>query len=93
MQSLKDQNPENEIIVSAPDQFYLHTASQMGYKSVFDYVNLNKVDLDPAAKSLLLIPVHKQDAWIIKEYIDKKKPQVITVIAGTTFYIQELYIR
>jgi hypothetical protein len=90
IQDLKDQNPGKEIVVSAPDQFYLHTASQMGYRSVFDYTNLNKFDLKLASKSILLMPVHKQDAWIMKEYVEKNNPQVIAIIAGTTFYKEEL---
>jgi hypothetical protein len=43
-----------------------------------------------ASKSILLMPVHKQDAWIMKEYVEKNNPQVIAIIAGTTFYKEEL---
>ena len=87
---LKDKNPGKEIIVCAPDQFYLHTASQMGYKAVFDYINLNNSILKPASESILLMPVHKQDAWIVKHFVEKNHPEVIAVIAGTTFYKKEL---
>jgi hypothetical protein len=90
LQDLKNQNPGKEIFVCAPDQFYLHTASQMGYKVIFDYTNLNKSDLKPASKSILVVPVHKQDAWIMKDYVEKKHPGIIAVIAGTTFYKEEL---
>jgi len=90
LQDLKNQNPGKEILVCAPDQFYLHSASQMGYKAIFDYTNLNNSDLKPASKSILLVPVHKQDAWIMKDYVEKKHPRIITVIAGTTFYKEEL---
>jgi hypothetical protein len=87
---LKDKNPGKEIIVCAPDQFYLHTASQMGYKAIFDYINLNNSILKPASESILLMPVHKQDAWIVKHFVEKNHPEVIAVIAGTTFYKKEL---
>ena len=87
---LKTKNPDQEIIVCAPDQFYLHTASAMGFKAIFDYVNLNKLTLKIPAKSILLVPVHQQDAWIMKEYVEKKKPTIIATIAGTNFYVEEL---
>lgn len=90
IRDLKDKNPGKEIWVCAPDQFYLHTASKMGYKAIFDYVNLNKAELKPVSKTVLLVPVHKQDAWIMKEYVEKRHPEIIAVIAGTSFYKQEL---
>ena len=90
LRDLKTKNPDKEVIVCAPDQFYLHTASVLGYKAIFDYVNLNKSVLKIPAKSILLVPVHQQDAWIMKEYVEKKKPTIIATIAGTNFYVEEL---
>jgi len=90
VRDIKNKYPDREILVCAPDQFYLHTASQMGYKAIFDYKNLNQTELVPGVKSILLVPVHQQDAWIMKEYIEKKKPTIIATIAGTNFYMEEL---
>jgi len=90
VRNVRNKYPGREILVCAPDQFYLHTASQMGYKAIFDYINLNQTELAPAAKSILLVPVHQQDAWIMKEYIEKKNPAIVATIAGTNFYIEEL---
>jgi len=90
IQDLKNKNPDREILVCAPDQFYLHTASEMGYKAIFDYINLNQSELKIYTKSILLVPVHQQDAWIMKEYVEKKKPTIIATIAGTNFYVEEL---
>lgn len=90
LNDIKKQNPGVEIIVSSPDQYYLHAASQMGYKAIFDYENLWRTDLEVTAKTILLIPVHQQEAIIIKEYIEKKKPELFTTIAGTYFYTEEI---
>ncbi|HEX6847414.1 MAG TPA: hypothetical protein VF144_10560 [Chitinophagaceae bacterium] len=90
IRDLKNKTVDREIIICAPDQFYLHTASRMGYKAIFDYTNLNKAGLKIASKSILIVPVHKQDAWIMKEYVEKKHPQIIATIAGTNFYMEEL---
>jgi len=90
IEELKNKNPGKEIIVSAPDQFYLNTAMQLGYKGIFDYTNLNKTELKLKSPAILLIPVHTQDAQLLKEYVEKKHPQIISTISGTTFYIEEL---
>ena len=90
IEDLKSKNPDKEIIVSAPDQFYLNTAMQMGYKGIFDYTNLNKTELKLKGPAILLIPVHIQDARFMKEYVEKKHPEIISTISGTTFYIEEL---
>jgi hypothetical protein len=90
IEELKNKNPDKEIIVSALDQFYLHTALQMGYKALFDCINLNKTKLKLKSPAILLIPVHTQDARLMKEYVEKNHPQIISTISGTTFYIEDL---
>ena len=87
---IKLKYPGREILISSPDQYYLHGASQMGYKAIFDYKNLSQVDLKPPSKSILLIPVHQQETIIMNDYIEKKKPQLFFEIAGTYFYIEEI---
>jgi hypothetical protein len=87
---IKKKNPACEVIVSSPDQYYLHAASQMGYKAVFDYQNLERTDLIVRTKSILLMPVHQQEAVIMKSYIEKRKPMLLKEIAGTYFYIEEI---
>jgi len=87
---IKKKYPGREIFVSSPDQYYLHAASQMGYKSIFDYEKLGQVDLKPFSKSILLMPVHQQEAVIMNDYIEKKKPQLFLEIAGTYFYTEEI---
>ena len=87
---IKQEYPGREILISSPDQYYLHGASQMGYKAIFDYSNLSQVDLRPSSKSILLIPVHQQETIIINDYIERKKPQLFLDIAGTYFYIEEI---
>jgi len=87
---IKKKYPGREIFVSSPDQYYLHAASQMGYKAIFDYEKLRQVDLKPFSKSVLLVPVHQQEAIIMNDYIEKKKPQLFLEIAGTYFYTEEI---
>lgn len=87
---IKKSNPGSEVLVSSPDQYYLHAASQMGYKAVFDYENLERTDLIVHTKSILLMPVHQQEVVIMKNYIEKKKPILFKEIAGTNFYIKEI---
>lgn len=87
---IKQKYPGSEVLISSPDQYYLHAASQMGHKAIFDYQNLWQADLKPSSKCILLIPVHQQEAIIIKDYIEKKKPQLFTQIAGTYFYTEEI---
>ena len=36
------------------------------------------------------MPVHEQEAIIMKDYIEKKKPQLISTVAGTYFYAEEI---
>lgn len=87
---IKTHYPGSEILVSSPDQYYLHAASQMGYKAVFDYEKLATSELSVHTNSVLLIPVHQQEAVIVKDYVEKKKPVLFTEIAGTYFYIKEI---
>jgi hypothetical protein len=91
IKEIQKQNPDRELIVCSPDKFYLHTASQMGYKAVFDYDNfLLQPDLKVSSKSVLIMPIQTQDVVIIKDYIEKKNPRLFYTIAGTSFYIQEI---
>lgn len=87
---IKNQYPDRQILISSPDQFYLHTASQLGFKAVFDYQNLSKKDLIVNSKSILILPVHMNEEVIMKEYLDKKKPRSIATNDGTYFYFEEL---
>jgi hypothetical protein len=90
LKELSEKYSQNEIVVSASDQVFLNTASQMGYKAIFDYTNLNKVNLRVTKKTFLLFPIHETDEWLMKEYIEKRKPQLMTKIAGTLFYLEEI---
>ena len=87
---IKNQHPDRQLIVSSPDQYYLHAASQLGYKAVFDYENLWQAKLKVDSKSLLIVPVHTEEAAIMKAYIEKKRPQLFLTIAGTSFYTEEI---
>lgn len=90
VKELQSKYPEHEILVSASDQVFLQSASQMGYKAIFDYTNLNTTNLRVNKKSVLLFPVHETDEWVMKEYLQKRKPQLVTKIAGTLFYLEEI---
>jgi hypothetical protein len=90
LSEIKKQNPDREIIVCSPDQFYLHTASQMGYKAIFDYENFLQTEPKVLSKTLLIMPIQSRDVVIINNYIEKKKPRLFHTIAGTSFYIQEI---
>jgi hypothetical protein len=87
---IKKQNPDRQVLVSSPDQYYLHAASLMECKAIFDYENLWRTDLKVPSKSILLMAVHEQEAIIMKDYIEKKKPQLISTISGTYFYSEEI---
>ena len=87
---LKQKYPGREVLVSSPDQYYLHAASQMGYKTIFDYQNLGKGDLKAPVKSILVVPVHTNETVIIKDYLEKRKPESMTSSDGTFFYFEEL---
>ncbi len=87
---IKKANPEKQLIVSSPDQYYLHAASQLGCKAIFDYEYLWQAKLKVTSKSLLIMPVHTEEAVIMKDYIEKKKPQLLLTIAGTYFYTEEI---
>lgn len=87
---IKKQNPDREILVCSPDQFYLHTASQMGYKAIFDYENFLQTDPKVSSKSILIMPIQSRDVVIINNYIEKKKLRLFFTIAGTSFYTQEI---
>jgi hypothetical protein len=82
--------PNQEILVSASDQVFLHTASQIGYKAIFDYTSLNTTTLGVQKKSILLFPIHETDEWLMKDYLEKRKPQLLAKIAGTLFYFEEI---
>ena len=90
LDSLKIKYPDREILVSSPDEFNFYKASQKKYKAIFDYVNLNKSDLRVTKKSLLVVPIHKADAWKLKEYVDVKKPILIKSGEETNFYLEEI---
>jgi hypothetical protein len=87
---IKKQYPDRQVFISSPDQYYLHAASKLDCKAIFDYQNLWQSDLKVPSKSILLMPVHEQEAIIMKDYIEKKKPQLLSTIAGTYFYTEEL---
>jgi hypothetical protein len=87
---LKKQYPDREILVCSKDQFYLHMATQRGYKAIYDYANFLQADLKVSSKSILLMPINTQDVVIIKDYIEKKKPRLLYEVGGISFYIQEI---
>ena len=82
--------PQHEILISASDQSFLHNASELGYKAIFDYTSLNKVDLKVEKKSILLFPIHETDVWVMKDYLERRKLVILTKMAGTVFYFEEL---
>ena len=90
LKELKAKYPDHDLLVSASDQFFLHSASEMGYKAIFDYTSLNKIDLRVKEKSILLFPIHETDVWVMKDYLERRKPGILTKIAGTVFYIEEI---
>ena len=90
IEEIKKQHPGEEVLICSPDQYYLYAASQMGYKAIFDYKNLWQSEFKVSSKSILLMPVHEQEAIIMHDYIEKKKPIVFTTIAGTYFYTEEI---
>ena len=87
---IKKQNPDRELLICAPNQYYLYTASQLGYKAIFDYTNFLETDLKVSSKSLLIMPIQPQDTIIIRDYLEKKKPRLILTIPGALFYTQEI---
>ncbi|HET9745991.1 MAG TPA: hypothetical protein VFP97_09770 [Chitinophagaceae bacterium] len=88
--ALKNEHPDKELIVSSPDRFYLLTASQMGYKAIFDYTNFLDSDLRVSAKTILIMPIQTRDIVIISDYIEKRKPALFATIGATSFYVQEI---
>ena len=90
VEQIKKQHPDRQVFISSPDQYYLHAASKVGGKAIFDYENLWRSDIKISSKSILLMPVHEQEAIIMKDYIEKKKPQLLSTIAGTYFYTEEI---
>jgi hypothetical protein len=88
--SLEKKYSDREILVCSPDQFNFYSASQKKYKTIFDYANLNKTDLRVTKKSLLIVAIHKEDAWTLKEFVDIKKPILIKRGIETTFYMKEI---
>ncbi len=84
------QHPDRQVFVSSPDQYYLHAASQIGYKAIFDYENLGRTDLKVSTSSILIMPVHQQELIIMKDYIEKKKPQLFSTVSGTYFYAEQI---
>lgn len=87
---IKKQHPDREVLVSSKDQLYLHTASEMGYKAIFDYNNFLKTDLKVSSKSILIMPINTADVVIVNEFIEKKKLQLVKTISGISFYTQEI---
>ncbi|HEX6169634.1 MAG TPA: hypothetical protein VFZ33_08075 [Chitinophagaceae bacterium] len=90
LKGLEAKYPEQEILISASDQSFLHNASELGYKAIFDYTSLNKIDLTVEKKSILLFPIHETDVWVMKDYLERRKPVILTRMAGTVFYFEEL---
>ena len=90
LKELGTKYPQYEILISASDQSFLHNASQLGYKAIFDYTNLNNIDLKVEKKSILLFPIHETDVWVMKDYLERRNPRIMTKLAGTVFYIEEI---
>ena len=90
IKKIKEQYPDRQIFVSSPDFYYMHDASQLGYKAIFDYQNLSQRVLKVHEKSILILPIHTNELVIMKEYLDKKKPKSISANDGTFFYIEEI---
>ena len=87
---IKKQYPDREVLVSSKDQLYLHTASEMGCKAIFDYDNFLESDLKVSSKSILLMPINTTDVVIVNEFIEKKKLQLVYTISGISFYTREM---
>ena len=87
---IKKQYPDREVLVSSKDQLYLHTASEMGCKSIFDYDNFLRSDLKVSSKSILIMPINTTDVVIVQDFIEKKKLRLVYTISGISFYTQEI---
>ena len=87
---IKKQYPDREVLVCSKDQLYLHTASEMGYKAIFDYNNFLKSNLKVSSKSILIMPINTTDVVIVNEFIEKKNLQLVNTISGISFYTQEI---
>ena len=87
---IKKQYPGRDVLVCSKDQLYLHTASEIGCKAIFDYDNFLQSDLKVSSKSILVMPINTTDVPIVNEFIEKKKLRLVGIIAGTSFYIQEI---
>lgn len=90
IKGIKEQYPDRQVYISSPDFFYMHDASQLGYKVIFDYQNLSQAVLRVPEKSILILPVHTNELIIMKDYLEKKKPKSISTSDGTFFYIEEI---
>jgi hypothetical protein len=90
LKELSAKYPQYEMLISASDQSFLHDASEMGYKAIFDYTSLNRIDLKVGKKSILLFPILETDVWVMKDYLERRKPGIVTKIAGTVFYFEEI---
>lgn len=90
LETLAKEYPQQPILVSACNPMLLNIASQMGYKTIFDYANLNKVNLRVNKKSLLLFPLQEDDTSLMREYLQKKKPLLIKKVGNTSFYLEQI---
>ena len=36
------------------------------------------------------VPIHEYDAWVMKDYLERRKPRILTKMAGTVFYLEEI---
>ena len=88
--SLEKVYPDREILISTPDQFNFFRASRKRYKAIFDFENLNKTNLRVTRKSLLIVPIHKEDARYLEEYVNVKRPILVKSGIQTDFYMQEI---
>ncbi len=88
--AIKKQYPGREVLVCSKDQLFLHTASEMGYKAIFDYDNFLKGDLKVSSKSILIMPINTTDVVVVNEFIEKQKLQLVNTISGISFYTQEI---
>lgn len=90
IKKIEEKYPDRQVFISSPDFYYMHDASQRGYKVIFDYQNLSQTVLRAPAQSILILPIHTNELIIMKDYLEKKKPKSISTSDGTFFYIEEI---
>lgn len=79
-----------DVLVTSPNQFFLHAANNAGFKPIYDFETINYKQPAVTKKSVLVTVLNDDDSTYMLKYISEKKPEKFAYESFISFFVQEI---